>query len=456
MEGSTHNKPETFPQGIGRWIVLILTCLGLFGQFYAFDNPSALNEQLKEHMQAISPAEDPQYAYYFNLLYSVYSLPNVILPLIMGLAVDRCGCRLVICILGAAVVLGHVIFTIGVTYGSWSTMILGRIVFGFGGESVQVAQNCLLFRWFKGNEVAFALGLNLSVARAGSVLNDVLSPWVAARGGVISAMWVGSVLCFGSFLANVWSVVVDKQEGERSGLGEPESDDDMSLKEVLGMSRIFWALTGLCVILYCAILPFNNIASAFFVETDFASLPLAEAQQRAGNVMSIMFLVSALGTPPFGALVDFIGMRTHFLLFSSVLVTFTYATIFILPPVATMLCLGTVYTVFAGALWPTFALTVPQRQLGTAYGVATALQNGGLAVAPLIVGYLQASTPAGNFTKVMQLFMVFGLLGVVFAAEITRENAAVKGSLNLPSKLMKEAPSGAPNEKSKLVEDKAS
>jgi MFS family permease len=253
-------------------------------------------------------------------------------------------------------------------------------------------------------------------------------------------MWLGTLLCFGSFCCNVVSVIVDKREGDKEGLEEATSDEDISLKEAVQMPRVFWALTGLCVAIYCAILPFNNIASAFFVETTFKNFPVAEAQQRAGNVMSIMFLVSALGTPPFGALVDFVGLRVHFLLFSAVLVTCTYGAMFVLPPVLSMLCLGVVYTIFAGALWPSFALTVPQKQLGTAYGIATALQNGGLAFVPLLVGHLQATPSAdpGNFRSVMRLFMLFGLLGCFFALEILRENTVSKGSLSLPSKMIEE------------------
>jgi len=415
-----------------------MTCLGLFGQFYAFDNPSALNEQLKEHMLERSSMPASHYDYYFNLLYSVYSLPNVMLPLMMGLAVDRCGCRIIILCLSVCVVLGHAVFATGVGMGSWSTMIVGRIIFGIGGESIQLAQNCLLFRLFKGKEVALALGLNLSIARGGSVLNDVLSPWAAGRWGVVGACWLGVVLCVLSGIANVWTVIEDKRINDKEAI----SDEEISFREVFRLPRIFWGCAGLTVALYCAIMPFNNIASAFFVETWFSGFPLAQAQQKAGNAMSVMFLVSAIGTPPFGALVDKVGMRAHFLLFSSVLATFAYTAVSLLPPFTMMLCLGIVYTVFSGALWPTFALTVPQRQLGTAYGVATGLQNGGLCVVPLLVGHLQASAGPGNFHSVMRLFAFFGAMGVVFSLDILRENATgkAKGVLSLPSKMIQQLP----------------
>lgn len=298
---------------------------------------------------------------------------------------------------------------------------------------MQVAQNCLLFRWFKGREVAFALGVNLSIARAGSVLNDVLSPWAATHWGVVGAMWLGVALCAASAACNIASVVIDKSEGRKAGLPEAMNDEEVAFSDVLKLPAIFWLLTALCVILYCAILPFNNIASAFFVETWFRGLPLAQAQQQAGNVMSILFLVSAFGTPPFGGVVDMVGLRAHFLLLSSILLFVTYALIAVIPPMTSMLGLGVVYTIFAGALWPTFALAVPQNQLGSAYGVATALQNAGLAVVPLVVGHLQALAGEGHFENVMHLFAALGAVGVVICLMIFRINSVTRGVLNLPS-----------------------
>jgi MFS family permease len=265
-------------------------------------------------------------------------------------------------------------------------------------------------------------------------------------------------LCVLSFVANVWTIVEDKRISDRTGMKEAISDEEVSIREIFRLPRIFWGCAGLCVALYCAILPFNNIASAFFIETWFTGKPLAEAQQLAGNAMSIMFLVSAIGTPPFGALVDLVGLRPHFLLFSSILLTCTYSAVAMLTPTAMMLSLGLVYTIFSGALWPTFALTVPQKQLGTAYGVAVALQNGGLCVVPMLVGHLQASAGPGNYHSVMHLFAFCGVLGVILSFDIMRENAHGKanGVLSLPSKMVEQLPTTTiVDEKTNLFDTKA-
>mmetsp|Transcript_105158 Transcript_105158/g.307348 ORF Transcript_105158/g.307348 Transcript_105158/m.307348 type:complete len:449 (+) Transcript_105158:187-1533(+) len=416
-----------------RWVVLLLTCAGLFGQFYAYDNPSALNEQLKLSLVSANALPESSYAYFFSLLYSVYSIPNIVLPLVMGMGVDRCGARVLLCVLALCVVLGHTLFAIGVGSSSTTMMLTGRVIFGIGGESIQVAQNCLLFRWFKGAEVAFALGLNLSVARAGSVLNDVLSPSAAQHWGITGAVWLGTGLCVASCLANLACAAVDRREGGKRGLPEA-GEEKVVLGDLFRLGRCFWLLVALCVLLYSAILPFNNVASAFFIETFYAQLPLAEAQQRAGNVMSLIFLSSAFGTPPFGGIVDLVGLRTYFLMFSSVLVVITYALIFAAPPAMSTLLLGIVYTVFAGALWPAFTQAVPEALLGTAYGVATALQNAGLAVVPLLVGRMQSATSsAGHFGAVMHSFLALGIASTVVSVGLWHSNSVTNGSLNLPS-----------------------
>lgn len=425
-------EEQTDPRS-ARWTVLFLTCGALFGQFYAFDIPSALNEQMKELLMGTTHITEQQYVYYFNLLYSVYSVPNVFLPLVMGLAVDCCGYRKLIVVLTTFVVIGQFVFSVGVGAASWSTMMLGRVLFGFGAESLQVAQNTMLFRWFKGQEVAFALGLNLSVARAGSVLNDIVSPWAAEYVGVNGVLGFGFLLCCAGLVCSRWSITVDVMAGQKAALPDATNKEEVSLSDALKLPRQYWLLVAFCVIIYCAVLPFNNIASAFFVETSFKQQALADAQLSAGRAMSLLFLVSALGTPLFGRLVDRLGMRIHFLLLSCVVLTASYSLIFILPPAYTMLGLGTVYTIFAGALWPSIALVVPQDQLGTAYGIAIAAQNAGLALMPLLIGHLQAQAGKGHFETVMHVFMLLGVAAAAVCVLLFHASSGSNDVLNLPS-----------------------
>lgn len=125
----------------------------------------------------------------------VYSIPNIFLPFFGGYFVDKFGVRITLFSTTALLTGGQAIFALGLSMKSWPVMLLGRVVYGFGGESLGVANSAVLAEWFKGKELAFAFGLNLSVARLGSVANNMISPALADSSSVVFALWFGVFLC---------------------------------------------------------------------------------------------------------------------------------------------------------------------------------------------------------------------------------------------------------------------
>ena len=85
-----------------RWVVLAIICFGMFGLGYCYDNVVALQDQL----QSAYNLSNVQY----NMLYSVYALPNCFLPFAGGMLLDRIGANTVIIIFFALIVLGHGLF----------------------------------------------------------------------------------------------------------------------------------------------------------------------------------------------------------------------------------------------------------------------------------------------------------------------------------------------------------
>ena len=79
-------------------------------------------------------------------------------------------------VLGGFIMLGQLIFAIGCKNTSIETMLWGRILFGFGGESLNICQNAMIVKWFYKSQIALPLGLTISISRLGSVLNDIASP----------------------------------------------------------------------------------------------------------------------------------------------------------------------------------------------------------------------------------------------------------------------------------------
>ena len=75
---------------------------------------------------------------------------------------------------------------------AWATMFAGRVLFGFGGESLSVVQSAMIASYFQGRELAFALGVNVALARLGSVLNNLLSAVIASNAPLALAYWVAA------------------------------------------------------------------------------------------------------------------------------------------------------------------------------------------------------------------------------------------------------------------------
>ncbi|KAL2915235.1 hypothetical protein HK105_205100 [Polyrhizophydium stewartii] len=193
------STPAAADAGPLRWVILMLSCFLLFGNYYAYDNPAALNRPLCEFLGH----DYDTWQYELNLLYAVYSFPNMLLPFFGGQMVDRFSPQSVLLVLSAAVCIGQTLFSLGVSLKSFGLMLAGRVLFGIGGESIGVVQSSITTSYFRNKELAFALGLNLCISRLGSVVNSVLSPRIAASVDASAAVWAGSASCYVSLACAV-------------------------------------------------------------------------------------------------------------------------------------------------------------------------------------------------------------------------------------------------------------
>ena len=182
----------TNEKGYVRWMVYAVLCFCMFTYNYCYDNPAALIEQLINDV-GLSNVE-------YNLLYSVYAWPNIFVPIITGILVDWIGINTIIIIMFTLVLLGHGIFIWGVSNGNFMIMIIGRLIFGIGAESFEVAETPLIIEYFKGKELSFALGLNLSFSRIGSSINQFGTYVFYSNFGLIWSLLFGLILMLCSFI----------------------------------------------------------------------------------------------------------------------------------------------------------------------------------------------------------------------------------------------------------------
>ncbi|KAF0698572.1 Aste57867_10802 [Aphanomyces stellatus] len=263
-------------------IVLVLVSLLNFGGCYCYDNPSALKSQLQQHFSTLAKAD---YEMYFNLLYSVYSVPNIVLPLFGGVLTDKLGPRWVLFGVTSLMLLGQFIFALGNSLESFSVMLVrfaGRVVFGFGGETVSVAQASLLALWFPSSELAFANGILISIQRLATASNNELSPFLAEHWSVTSATWFGVLVCAISFVAMLGLVPIDakaEQQIQDDVLTDQENQNERVFKQHIRLadaatfSWTFWLIGALYFLIYAIVGPFNNVASSIFLERDYFRTP---------------------------------------------------------------------------------------------------------------------------------------------------------------------------------------
>lgn len=112
-------------------------------------------------------------------MFSVYSLPNIILPILGGLLALKYGLRFMYILYAVLIAIGQLVFTVGCSYGSLYTMLIGRVIIGFGGECIGNCNSAMLVKWFSKSEVGFPLGVTISFVRLGSILGAMVAPGIS-------------------------------------------------------------------------------------------------------------------------------------------------------------------------------------------------------------------------------------------------------------------------------------
>jgi len=404
MDSMNINKNSNAPSPQYRWIVLFFISMAMFGNYYIYDSISPLADVLKAQLGFTNSN--------IGLLNAIYSLPNIIMVLIGGIIIDRIGTKKASFIFSFLCMTGALITSLK---GNLITMTAGRLIFGLGSESLIVAITTVIAKWFKGKELSFAFGLNLTIARLGSftalnsptLAKSLYSYWkypllIAVGAGVISLL---SIIIYFSLETNA---------EKRFKLATSEKVDKINLKEIFVMSPSFWYITLLCVTFYSAIFPFQTFAVKFFIEHHGLS------REMAGFTSSLITFAAMLGTPLFGLLIDLIGKRASLMMLGSVLLIPVYLLLIYTPlhPIVPMVFMGIAFSLIPAAMWPSVALIVRENQLGTAYGLMTMIQNIGLAGFNLLIGFTNDIT--GGYKVGMWLFSTLGFAGIFFAFLLKR------------------------------------
>ena len=412
-------RPQPLPPPLFRWAVLLFMSLAMFGNYYTYDAVAPLASMLTKELGF----DDTQ----LGLLNAIYSFPNIVMVLVGGIIVDRIGPGratlyfTLVSLVGAAVT---------VASNAFPVMALGRLLFGLGAESMIVAITASLGQWFKGRQLGFAFGLNLSIARAGSYAADLSPTWGKAlyAQGWRPALLISVALMAMASAAAVVYWLLERHAARRYQLDRPAPADRIVWADLVRFDRSYWYIVGLCVTFYSVIFPFRSTFAIKFFQDSY-KLTLEEA----GTLNGYVFFAAIFVTPLFGLVVDKLGRRSLFMALGSL----------ILFPVFLMLAytrwnlwistamIGVAFSLIPAVLWPSVPYLVGSERLGTAYGLMTMLQNVGLTVFNVAIGGLNDFSHAGpenpqGYLPMLWSFAVLSLLGLVFALLLRRREQGPK------------------------------
>ncbi|MFW6370072.1 MAG: MFS transporter [Bacteroidota bacterium] len=401
-----------------RWIVLVVVSLAMFGNYYLYDSIAPVADQLASELGF----SDKQ----IGLLYTVYSIAAVIFLLIGGILVDKIGTRKTILLFGAICAASGFITAVSPNFYIMAT---GRFLLGLGAEPLIVAITTTLAKWFKGKEISFAMGLNLSFARLASLGAD-LSPTFATG---LYTNWQDPLYLAAIFglLCLVGGVIYYRmeQKAERQNfLTKSVHTDKINFKQLFTFSRSFWFITLLCLTFYSAVFPFRSFAIKFFMHVHDVS------KQVAGQANGILPIMSLIATPIVGIIVDKVGKRALIMLLGAILILpvylmLVYSDVSIFLPTG---MLGIAFTLIPTVMWPAVAYIVDEKKLGTAYALMAVIQQTGVAIFNFMIGWSNDLNNASDvnpdgYTMGMWLLSILGVMGMLWALLLRKTEKGPRG-----------------------------
>jgi MFS family permease len=412
-----------------RWLVLLFISLAMFGNYYVYDSIAPVFDLLKEQLGYT----DQQ----LGLLYTVYSVAAVIVLLFGGYLIDRVGTKKSLTLFASICLVAGFIVAFS---GDLAAMLTGRFLLGLGSEPLIVAVTTALAKWFKGKELSFAFGLNLMIARLGSVSADLSPAWARPLyANWQDPLWLASAIAGVSVAAAVLYWIMERRAEQRYSVGEAEATEKLELKDLYRFTASYWYIVALCVVFYSVIFPFRAFAIKYFIEAHGTS------REVGGLLNSLLPMAAMVATPLFGYMVDRVGRRSLFMTIGSLILLPLFLMVTYLPPgfdvslwlpffgaftipillLVTMVLLGIAFSLIPAVMWPSVAYIVEQRRLGSAFALMTLCQQVGMALVPWLIGLLNDRYLAGpehptGYAPGMWLFTALASLGLFFSYKLWR------------------------------------
>ena len=174
---------------------------------------------------------------------------------------------------------------------------IGFMIFGCGVEMAGITVSRGIVKWFKGHEMALAMGSEMALARLGVATCMIFSPVFAKLGGNIDvsrSVAFGVVLLMIALIMFIVYFFLDKKLDAQGGEAE-EKDDPFKISDIGKILRSsgFWLVALLCVLYYSAIFPFQKYA-VNMLQCNLTFTELSPGSFWAGNTVTVIQYVIML------------------------------------------------------------------------------------------------------------------------------------------------------------------
>ena len=439
-----------------RWLALIIVSFTMMCGYFITDVMAPLEDLLTK-----TPAEgglgwtSDEYGFFSG----AYGYINVFLLMLFfgGIILDKCGVRFTGVMSSGLMLVGTLIKWYALDGDFGSTVLfgyplqvilaaLGFAIFGMGAEITGITVTKVIAKWFTGHELAFAMGLQVAMARIGTAAALACSlPFANAMGDVAAPVLLGAALLCIGFVAYLVYGVMDKKldasvAATEQATGEDEGFHFSDLK-VIFTNTGFWLIAILCVLFYSGVFPFLKFATKLMI------YKYGVEPELAGLIPAMLPFGTILLTPIFGSIYDRLGKGATLMIIGSAMLTLVHV-LFALPilnvwwfAILVMIVLGIAFSLVPSAMWPSVPKIIPMKQLGSAYAIIFYIQNIGLSMVPVMIGkviqnYATIETAEGvtyDYTIPMSIFAVFGIISIIVAFILKRVDATKGYGLEQPN-----------------------
>ena len=419
-----------------RWLALGLVAFAMFTGYLFTEILSPLKPAVEKGLGWDSSD--------FGFVTSAYGWFNVflIMLVIVGILLDKFGIRI-------SAVSSALIMIIGASIKYYAfaadfpedAMILGiskqvfvaafgYALFGVGVEYAGITATKAIVKWFKGKEMALAMGLQVAFARLGSFAALLIAPFISEAFNVSTPFLIGVIFLIAGLLSyivyNVMDLKLDREMGALKSGDDGEDDFKISDLSVILKNRGFWYIAFLCVLFYSAVFPFYKFGP------DLMANKFGVPDKWIGLIPSLVPLGTIILTPVFGNMYDKKGKGASIMILGALLLVFVHIVLWL--PFMTnvyvaafdVIILGVAFSLVPSAMWPSVPKIIPEKQIGSAFALIFWIQNWGLMGVPFILGLvLEKTNPATTnaLRNFREQFKAEGLNNEQIAEKITELKA---------------------------------